>query len=128
MAMPLLTAVHAQFQQGMKYCEPPIRQLIRELRAAFVEQGVNVTSSRAALYFRIGERDVARLWINKNNVVLALRQVYSDLVNPDGLGRARVHDALAGWNAGYFDGQFTHPSQLAALLPLIRQTVDANRA
>ncbi|EYB67861.1 hypothetical protein DEIPH_ctg032orf0116 [Deinococcus phoenicis] len=127
-ALPLVRAVHEQFQQGIAYREPQVRQLVQALRAAFTAQGVGVKSSKAADYFMLDERDLARLWINREGVYLALRHPYGELENPQGLGEAQVGQPLSGWEPGYFNGRFSHPDEVSALDPLLRQAVEAHRA
>lgn len=127
-AMPLIRAVHSQFEQNLAYREPPVRQLVRSLRQLFRSRGAEVKSSPSADHYLLGDRDVARLWINRGDVFLALRHPYATLANPQGLGQSRDQGGLVGWEPGYFEGRFDQPVDLSTLTLLVDQVVGANRA
>lgn len=128
-AMPLIRAVHQQLVEDIPYRRPHVRQLVRDLRAAFAGLGdVTVQSTKTSDRFLVGGVDIARLYINLDDVFLMLRHQFATLHNPTGIGQVKEDAPVADWPAEHFGAYFTDPADVDVLKPLIQQTYVANRA
>lgn len=127
-AMPLIRAVHQQFVEEIPYRRPNVRQLMRELRDVFAGlEGVTVQSSKSAMRFVVNGVDIARVYINLEDVFLMLRHQFATLHNPTGIGQVKEDGAIADWPDAHFGAYFTDPAEVQGLKPLIQQTYEANR-
>lgn len=129
-ALPLIRAVHEQFVQEIPYRQPHVREFMRGLRLAFkeLEPAITSTATKTAERFLVGGKDLARVYINADDVMVLLRHPFATLDNPQGLGTEKEGEPFAGWPAGHFEGTFGATGALTALRGLLDQTIQANRA
>jgi uncharacterized protein with ParB-like and HNH nuclease domain len=129
-ALPLIRTVHQQFVQEIPYRQPHVRGFMRGLRLAFkeLEPTIKTKATKTAERFLIGEKDIARVYITADDVVLLLRHPFATLENPQGLGTQKEGEPFADWPAGHFEGTFGTTVDMNALRSLLEQTLMANRA
>ena len=128
-AMPLLRAVHQQFVEEIPYRRPNVRHFMRELRDMFADlEGVTVQSSKSTVRFVVNGVDIARVYINLEDVFLMLRHQFATLHNPDGIGQVKEDGPIANWPDAHFGAYFSDPAEVERLKPLIQQTYEAHRA
>ena len=127
-ALPLIRAAHAQMAQGLAYRQPQVRQLAREIRDLFAALGgeMSVQSTRTSDRYLAGQREIARAYVNSDNVFLALRRDFGTLNNPTGRGQPVDSGFIVEWGPGYFADTLTQPVDLEDLRPLIRQAYEAS--